>query len=155
MSEVGRRSDWQVVRSGERVDAARDGECARRAQHTGHAAAQTATAPLFAIYGQPHLSFGSLGTTAGGVPISGATGTFLGTVLGEVTLIDRLFVGYGILNNPSGPAIDLRTGGYPLMSKSTKQIGRKGLMLGVDFRSVFVSGATGTLFMFCLGYDSF
>jgi hypothetical protein len=114
---------------------------------------------LLAVYAQPHLSFGSLSTSAGGTPVSGATGTFVATVRGEVTFIDRLFVGagagYGVLNNPSGLTIELRAGGYPLMGRSANGIRRKGLMLGVDFRSVFVSGATGTLIMGCLGYEAF
>jgi hypothetical protein len=114
---------------------------------------------LLAIYAEPHLSFGSLGTGAGGVPISGGTGTFVGTALAEVTLIDRLFVaagaGYGVLNNPSGFAIEARIGGYPLMVRSDKGPRRKGLMLGGTFRDVFVDGATGTLFMGCIGYEAF
>jgi hypothetical protein len=114
---------------------------------------------LIAVYAQPHLSFGSLGTSVAGTPVSGSTGTFIGTVMGEVTLIDRVFVGggfgYGVLNNPSGPTIDLRAGGYPLMSRSDKYARRKGLMLGVDFRSVFVSGATGILVMGAIGYEAF
>jgi hypothetical protein len=114
---------------------------------------------LLAIYAQPHLSFGSLGTSVAGAPISGGTGTFTGTVIGEVTLVDRVFagagVGYGLLNNPSGPAIEARAGAYPLMGRGEDGIRRKGLMVGVDFRSVFVSGATGILFMGCIGYEAF
>jgi hypothetical protein len=114
---------------------------------------------LLAIYAEPHLSFGSLGTGAGGVPISGGTGTFIGTALAELTLIDRLFVaagaGYGVLNNPSGLAFEARVGGYPIMVKSDKGPRRKGLMVGGTFRSVFVDGATGTLFMGCIGYEAF
>jgi hypothetical protein len=114
---------------------------------------------LLAIYAEPHLSFGSLGTSAAGVPISGGTGTFVGTALAEVTLIDRLFVaagaGYGVLNNPSGFAIEARVGGYPLMVRGDKGPRRKGLMVGGTFRDVFVDGATGTLFMGCIGYEAF
>jgi hypothetical protein len=114
---------------------------------------------LLAIYAQPHLSFGTLSTSGSGAQVSGATGTFTGTVIGEVTLINRLFAGagfgYGLLNNPSGPAVELRAGGYPLMGRGDNGIRRKGLMLGVDFRSVFVSGATGILFMGCIGYEAF
>ena len=112
---------------------------------------------LLAIYAQPHLSFGSLGTGVGGV--SGFTGTFVGTVMGEATFIDRFFagagIGYGVFNNPSGVAIDLRAGGYPLMGVAENGIRRKGLMLGVDFRTVFLDGATGVLFMGCVGYEAF
>jgi hypothetical protein len=61
---------------------------------------------LLAIYAQPHLSFGSISADGGGAKVSGFTGTIIGTILGELTLLDRFFVGagvgYGILNNPSG-----------------------------------------------------
>lgn len=114
---------------------------------------------LFAVYAHPHLSFGELGTTGGGVPISGFTGTFIGTVMAEATLIDRLFVGagagYGVLNNPSGVAIEGRLGGYPLMGRGPDGVRRKGLMIGGDVRAVFVDGATGTLLMGCIGYEAF
>lgn len=114
---------------------------------------------LFAIYAQPHLSFGELGTTTGRVPITGFTGTFVGTVMAEATFLDRLFVGagagYGVLNNPSGIAIEGRFGGYPLMGRGPNGIRRKGLMIGGDVRAVFVDGATGTLLMGAIGYEAF
>ena len=114
---------------------------------------------LLAIYLQPHISFGSLGMSSGGATISGGTGTFIGTVLGEATFLDHFFagagVGYGVFNNPSGFALDLRAGGYPLMGHGDDGIRRKGLMLGVDFRTVFLDGATGILFMGTVGYEAF
>jgi hypothetical protein len=100
-----------------------------------------------------------LGTSVAGAEISGGTGTFIATVMGEVTLSDRFFAGggfgYGVFNNPSGPAIDLRAGGYPLVGRGDDGIRRKALMVGVDFRTVFLDGATGILFMGCLGYEAF
>lgn len=112
---------------------------------------------LLAIYAEPHLSFGSLGDSGGS--ISGATGTFIGTVMGEATFSDRFFagagVGYGILNNPSGFAIQARGGFYPLMGRGEDGVRRKGLMIGVDFRSVFVDGATGILVTGAIGYEAF
>jgi hypothetical protein len=114
---------------------------------------------LLAVYAQPHLSFGSLSTDTGGGELSGATGTFIGTVMAEATFVDRLFVGaglgYGVLNNPSGLAIDIRAGGYPLMDKADDRPRRKGLMLAMDFRSVFIDGGTGVLVMGQLGYEAF
>jgi hypothetical protein len=114
---------------------------------------------LLAIYAQPHLSFGSLSTEAGGPSISGATGTIVGTVMAEATLSDRFFggvgAGYGILNNPSGLALEARAGVYPFMGRSANGIRRKGLMIGVDLRTVFVDGATGLLAMGCIGYEAF
>ena len=94
-----------------------------------------------------------------GASISSFTGTFVGAVMGEATFIDRLFVGagagYGILNNPSGAAIEGRFGGYPIMSRSETGPRRKGLTVAGDVRAIFVDGATGTLIMGCIGYDAF
>ena len=113
---------------------------------------------MWALYAQPHLSFGSLSTSGAGFSISGGTSTFTGTVMGEATLAERFFagagVGYGILNNPSGLTVEARGGFYPLMSRD-EDGRRKGLMLGVDFRSVFISGATGILAMVTVGYERF
>ena len=114
---------------------------------------------MLAIYAQPHLSFGSLSTDVAGASFSGGTGTFIGTVMAEATFIDQLFAGagfgYGVLNNPSGPVIQLRAGGYPLMGRGDNGIRRKGLMLGLDFRMVFIDQATGMLIMGAIGYEAF
>ncbi|HEY6879487.1 MAG TPA: hypothetical protein VI299_15780 [Polyangiales bacterium] len=114
---------------------------------------------LLAVYFQPHLSFGSLEADGSGAKVTGFTGTFIGTVLAEATFLDRFFagagVGYGVFNNPSGFAIDLRAGGYPLMGRSERGPRRKGLMLGMDFRTVFLDGATGIHFTGGLGYEAF
>jgi hypothetical protein len=113
---------------------------------------------LLAIYAQPHLSFGSLGTGSGSA-ITGFTGTFITTIMGELTFLDRLYAGagfgYGVLNNPSGFALDFKAGGYPLMGHGENGIRRKGLNVGIDFRPVFITGATGILVMGCIGYESF
>src|SRR6059058_4784766 len=75
---------------------------------------------MFAVYAQPHLSFGSLSTSGGGFNVSGGTGTFVGTLMGEATFNDMFFAGagfgYGVLNNPSGLTVEARGGLYPLMS---------------------------------------
>ena len=114
---------------------------------------------LLAIYAQPHLSFGSLSASAGGTTVSGATGTFAVAAMADVTLIDHLFVGagfgYGILNNPKGPMFQARLGGYPLMTRGENGIRRKGLMIGGDFRSIFITGATGIMLMAAIGYEAF
>jgi hypothetical protein len=114
---------------------------------------------LLAVYVQPHLSFGSLGSSGHGTSITGATGTFLATVMGEATFLDRLYagagVGYGVFNNPSGFVIDLKAGGYPLMGHGDNGIRRKGLNVGLDFRTAFLEGATGLLVLGCIGYESF
>jgi len=115
---------------------------------------------LLAIYVQPHLSFGSLSSDEGTAgTVSGFTGTVLVTAMGEVTFLDRLFAGagfgYGVFNNPSGFALDLKVGGYPLVGRDENGIRRTGLMVGLDFRTVFLEGATGLLIMGCIGYESF
>ena len=73
--------------------------------------------------------------------------------------MDRFFVGagfgYGVLNNPSGAMFQVRAGGYPLMGKADNGIRRRGLLLGVDLRTIFIDGATGILVMGALGYEVF
>lgn len=95
----------------------------------------------------------------GGSGFTGFTGTVVATIMGEVTLADRFFgglgVGYGVLNNPSGFAIQARVGGYPLMGHDDDGAGRTGLMIGADLKTVFVDGATGVLITGCIGYESF
>jgi hypothetical protein len=114
---------------------------------------------MWAVYAQPHISIGSLSTGTGSLGIAGLTGTFGVAALGEVTFIDRLFaaagVGYGVLNNPSGFMVQARLGGYPLMGRGEDGIRRKGLMLGVDFRTIFVQGYTAILVFGTIGYEAF
>ena len=116
---------------------------------------------LLGFYVQPHLSFGSLSVDqgmTGGVGISGGTGTFSIAAMAEATLVDRFFAGagfgYGVLNNPSGPMFQARAGGY-LMSSRDEGIRRKGLMLGVDMRAIFVDGATGYLVLGSVGWEKY
>jgi hypothetical protein len=114
---------------------------------------------LLGFYVQPHLSFGSLSGDAGGIGVTGGTGTFSVAAMGEATFVDRFFVGagfgYGVLNNPSGPMVQARAGGYLLTSRGEDGVRRKGLMVGVDFRSIFVDGATGVLVLASLGYEKY
>lgn len=112
---------------------------------------------LLGFYAQPHLSFGSLSSTGAG-GLSGLTGTFTVAAMAEVTLADRFFVGagfgYGVLNNPSGPMLQARVGGYPLMGRG-EGARRKGLMVGIDLRTIFASGLTGILVLGSVGYEAF
>jgi len=114
---------------------------------------------LLGVYVQPHLSFGKLTGSGAGAGVSGATGTFSTAVLGEATFLDHFFVGagfgYGVLNNPSGPMFQARAGGYPLAGRADNGIRRRGLMVGVDFRTIFIDGATGVLVMGGIGYEAF
>jgi hypothetical protein len=106
---------------------------------------------LIAIYAQPHLSFGTLAGLM--------TGTFSATALVDLTLADRFFVaagaGYGVLNNPSGLVIHARAGGYPIMGRGEDGARRKGLMLGVDFRTYLTGIGTGIQVLGTIGYEAF
>jgi hypothetical protein len=110
---------------------------------------------LFGLYVEPHLSFGS----AGG--IEGSTGTFAAVAMADFTFLDALFVGagfgYGVFNNPSGPALGLRAGGYPVKRVSTDKPRRVGLVLSLESRFVFLGDpfGTGIQIMGAIGYEAF
>jgi hypothetical protein len=110
---------------------------------------------LIGVYAVPHLSFG---------PVSvGSVSTFIGvlsaTAVADVTLIDQIFVGagggFGVVNNPSGPVVHFRAGGYPLMGYGNNGIRRKGLMLGADMRLYLLSTVTVMQVMGGVGYEAF
>lgn len=110
---------------------------------------------MIGVYAVPHLSFG---------PVSvGSVSTFIGvlsaTAVADVTLIDQVFVGagggFGVVNNPSGPVLHFRAGGYPLVGDGKDGIRRKGLMLGGDVRMYFLSGITVMQVMGGVGYEAF
>ncbi len=109
---------------------------------------------LLAVYFQPHLSFGVIRTASGS---GGATGTLAATVLLDVTLAHRFFVGagagYGVLNAPNGPVVQLRFGGYPLAVMSDDSPTRRGLMVGADARMYFTPAGTAVQLMLGLGYE--
>lgn len=111
---------------------------------------------LVGVYLQQHLSFGKLSNDSGA---SGMTGTYVATLMGDVTLSDRLVVGagigYGVLNNPSGFALALRAAYYPLLSVSPVAPRRKGLMVGLDLRTVFTDVGTGVVITAGVGYEAF
>jgi hypothetical protein len=112
---------------------------------------------MIGVYAQPHLSFGSFGSGVGG--FAALTGTFTGTAVVDFTFLDQIFVGggagFGVFNNPTGPVVHLRAGGYPLMGHGENGIRRKGLMLGVDLRLGFITGATVVYPMGSIGYEAF
>ena len=110
---------------------------------------------MIGIYAQPVLGYYTVGD--GFFASGGLAGI---SVAGDVTLMDRLFVGgglgYHIYNNPAGPSLLLRAGGYPLMGKSTSQARRKGLMLGVDLRVSFITDLKPVVQpTFNIGYEAF
>jgi len=114
---------------------------------------------MLGFYVDSQLAFGSLSTSGAGAGVSGLTGTFSVAAMGEVTLMDRFFgglgFGYGVLNNPSGPMFEARVGAYPFMGLGDDGVRRKGLMLGVDLRTIFSDVGTGVLVTGAIGYEAF
>jgi hypothetical protein len=114
---------------------------------------------LIGIYAMPHLSFGSSGS------LFSSTGTFNAIVMADVTLFDALVagagLGYGVFNNPSGPMVAFRVGGYPLKSVSEDRPRRKGLMISLETRLTFIGDhngfpyGTGYQVMGAVGYEAF
>ncbi len=107
------------------------------------------------LYVHSHISLGTakIGAT------SGLTGNLATAVVGEYTLPVRLFVGggvgYGVLNNPSGPLAEVRAGWYPF--KKTSEGKARRLNLAVDARFYFAGPSIGTVthIALSLGYDRF
>ena len=107
-----------------------------------------------AVYLDTHMSFGTaaIGTA------SGVTGNFATAVVGEYMLPMRAFVGggggYGVLNNPNGPLMQIRAGWYPFEAKGEGKSRR--LNVALDSRFYFVSDiGTVTQMSLTLGYDRF
>lgn len=113
---------------------------------------------LIGVYAVPHLTFGPVSTGAGAVQVSSVIGVFSATGVVDATFIDQVFVGggagFGVVNNPSGPVIHFRAGGYPLMGDGDGAR-RKGLMLGADLRLFVLSGATVMQVTGGIGYEAF
>jgi hypothetical protein len=109
------------------------------------------------VYLDSHLSFGSVKVNE----VKGSTGNFAAAAIGEYTLPMRLFfgggVGYGILNNPSGPLVAVRAGYYPFESSPSGKSRR--LNIALDMRLYFVEEGPESVTMkhiaLTLGYDRF
>lgn len=110
---------------------------------------------LIGVYAVPHLTFGPVSVGSASTVI----GVISATTVVDATFIDQVFVGagggFGIVNNPSGPVLHVRAGGYPLMGYGQNGIRRKGLMVGADMRMYFLSGATVMQLMGSVGYEAF
>lgn len=112
---------------------------------------------LIGVYVQPSLSFG--GGVISNIPV--ITGTAGVSALIDFTFFDRLFVGIGggvgILNNPVGPELHIRVGGYPVMGFGADGYSREGLVVSLDSRIFFLSGGGGDLIvgqiLGCIGYE--
>jgi hypothetical protein len=116
---------------------------------------------LIGLYVHPYLAFGA--GTIGSSGVTAFTGTAGASLLVDFTFLDRLFVGvgggYGILNNPTGPEIHLRVGGYPAMSIDENGYSRQGLQMSLDGRMFFLFSGPSVLpvmqLMFLIGYEAF
>lgn len=110
---------------------------------------------MIGVYAVPSLTFGPISVGS----VSTVIGVLSATAVADVTLIDQVFVGagggFGIVNDPSGPVLHFRAGGYPLMGDGKDGIRRKGLSLGADVRMYFLSGLTVMQVMGGLGYEAF
>jgi hypothetical protein len=110
---------------------------------------------LIGVYAQPQLAIygGSIG------PASGVGGIVGGSGVVDFTFLDQIFVGIGgggaLINNPSGGELHIRAGGYPVFGFGEDNIRRKGLMLGLDLRLFFVSGAVLMSPTASIGYEAF
>ena len=108
---------------------------------------------LLAIYAEPTLVFGSLGAGA----FTGVTGFFGATVVADFSFADRFFAGagagYGVLNNPSGPMIQIKGGFFPFMGREGAR--RTGLSVGADLRVYFATGITCVNPAVTIGYAAF
>ena len=109
-----------------------------------------------AVYLDTHLSFGTAKIGAA----SGVTSDFASAVIAEYTLPVRLFfgggAGYGVLNNPSGPLVQLRAGYYPFAHSSPDKARR--LNVALDTRFYFADASTVgrvTQVSLSIGYDRF
>lgn len=110
---------------------------------------------LLSVYAQTHVSLGtaSIGTA------SGYTGNLAAAAIGEVTLPQRLFAGggfgYGVLNNPNGPIVQLRAGWYPF--EQDLNATKRRLNVALDARWYFPGEQIGTVTQLALtvGYDRF
>ena len=115
---------------------------------------------LLAVYLNSYLGYGQLSTNGNsGINVSGVTGTVSTAGIVEATFADRFFVGagggYGVLNNPSGLMLEARAGLYPFWRRIANSVRRKGLMVGVNAKTIFIDGATGILILGSLGYEKF
>lgn len=111
---------------------------------------------LVGVYAQPTLGY----YTASDTGLLGVGGLLGVAAAVDFTFIDRIFVGagvgYTVYNNPAGVSPLLRVGGYPLVSRSTEKIRRKGLMLGIDLRMTKLEGLKSIVMpTFNIGYEAF
>jgi hypothetical protein len=111
---------------------------------------------LIGIYAHPTLGVYGGGTVSGSGSVGGLVGA---TAMVDFTFIDQLFVGagggYAVLNNPHGPELQFRLGGYPVVGDGIDGIRRKGLMLAADLRVFFVEGSTFISPTASIGYEAF
>jgi hypothetical protein len=111
---------------------------------------------LLGVFATPHFVVATFGggafNTSGILAITGDA---------DVTFLDHFYVGagggFGIVNNPAGPVLHLRAGGYPLVARGENGYRRKGLQIGFDMRNYFLAAPnnTATELTGCIGYEAF
>jgi hypothetical protein len=111
---------------------------------------------LIGVYAQPTLGYYSA-DSVGPLAVGGLLGIAAGA---DVTFLDRFFagagIGYTVYNNPSGISPLLRVGAYPLMSRNSESIRRRGLMVNMDLRFTKLEGLkTIVMPTFNIGYEAF
>jgi hypothetical protein len=111
---------------------------------------------LIGVYAQPTLGYYSA-SNEGLLAVGGLLGMAVGA---DVTFLDRFFagagIGYTVYNNPSGMTPLLRVGVYPLMSRNSESIRRRGLMVNMDLRFTKLDGLkTIVMPTFNIGYEAF
>lgn len=110
------------------------------------------------IYLHSHLSLGSITQNSN---VKGYTGNFATALTGEYILPMGVFVGagvgYGVLNNPSGPLVGVRVGYYPFATDTPMK--SRHLNVALDTRLYFVSAGAESITMkhiaISIGYDRF
>lgn len=111
---------------------------------------------MIGIYAQPEFSLGA-GKVAG---VAGITGTLGSSAVVDFTFLDQIFVGAGggggYIGNAPGGMLHIRAGGYPVFAHGAHGGRRKGLMVGLDFRTYFIRGFGAVLSpMLGIGYEAF
>jgi hypothetical protein len=111
---------------------------------------------LIGVFGTPHFVISNVG---GG--LLGTIGVLAVTGDVDFTFLNHFYVGagggFGVVNNPSGPVLHLRLGGYPIVGRGENGVRRRGLQLGADMRNYFVANPVGTVteITFGAGFEFF
>lgn len=112
---------------------------------------------MIGVYAQPEFSLGKGNFNSGIYSLTGTAGT---SAVVDFTFLDQIFVGAGggggYVGNAPGGMLHIRAGGYPVFTRAENGIRRKGLMIGIDFRTYFLKGYGAVLSpMLAIGYEAY